>query len=43
MDDVLIDGCKKLRWNTSLITKVRKKQDKPNLEFLLELLLAELD
>ncbi|GHV14116.1 hypothetical protein FACS1894219_09780 [Clostridia bacterium] len=43
MDDTLVGVCKKLHWNTSLFTKARKIQKKPNREFLLELLLAELD
>ncbi|GHV12535.1 hypothetical protein FACS1894219_05650 [Clostridia bacterium] len=33
----------KLHWNISIITKARKIKDKPNLEFLLELLLDERD
>ncbi|GHU35216.1 hypothetical protein FACS1894105_03450 [Clostridia bacterium] len=32
-----------MRWNISLITKVREIQEKPNLEFLMEFLLADLD
>jgi len=43
MEDFLGQACKKLHFSASLVTKARSIQEKPNLEFLLELFLAELD
>ncbi|GHU35377.1 hypothetical protein FACS1894105_03970 [Clostridia bacterium] len=43
MDDTFVVVCKILRWNISLITKARNIKEKPNFEFQLESLFAELD
>ncbi|GHV13762.1 hypothetical protein FACS1894219_09010 [Clostridia bacterium] len=43
MNKILSEVCKKLHFSSSLLAKAKRIEEKPNLEFLLELFAAEIE